>query len=131
MKRLPLLGARPCALRCPVPYAVLRLTLCSMTSSGTPREHPEDRLGIAFALAGVDELTFTRILRDLMHDPAFRRPLQVQAEEPRPGHNARLTLAFLPANREQAVTAMQRLKTLLLRYGVQVDSIVVPGEAAS
>ncbi|UQN07358.1 hypothetical protein [Deinococcus sp. QL22] len=102
-----------------------------MTSpfSGTPGGRPEPRLGIAFTLAGVDELTFTRILRDLMHDPAFRRPLQVQAEEPRPGHSARLTLAFFPADRELALNAMQRLKTLLLRYGVQVDSIVVPGEA--
>ncbi|MDB5044796.1 MAG: hypothetical protein JWQ08_846 [Deinococcus sp.] len=98
-----------------------------MTSS-SPSGTPGERLGIAFALAGVDELTFTRILRDVMHDPAFRRPLQVQAQEPRPGHSARLTLAFLPADREQAVIAMQRLKTLLLRYGVQVDSIVVPGE---
>ncbi|MFB9990743.1 hypothetical protein ACFFLM_01905 [Deinococcus oregonensis] len=101
-------------------------------SPGTPGERPEQqRLGIAFALAGVDELTFTRILRDLMHDPAFRRPLQVQAEEPRPGHSARLTLAFLPVDREVALNAMQRLKTLLLRYGVQVDSIVVPGEQES
>ena len=98
-------------------------------SSGIPSGSPEPRLGIAFRLAGVDELTFTRILRDVMHDPAFRRPLQVQAEEPRPGHSARLTLAFLPADRELAITAMQRLKTLLLRYAVQVDSIVVPGEA--
>jgi hypothetical protein len=96
-----------------------------------PSSPPDERLGIAFALAGVDELTFTRILRDLMHDPAFRRPLQVQAQEPRPGHTARLTLAFLPRDRELAVNAMQRLKTLLLRYGVQVDSIVVPGEQNS
>ncbi|MDB5045063.1 MAG: hypothetical protein JWQ08_1113 [Deinococcus sp.] len=105
-----------------------------MTSS-SPSGTPDERLGIAFALAGVDELTFTRILRDVMHDPAFRRPLQVQAQEPRSGpggsHSARLTLAFLPEDRELAVNAMQRLKTLLLRYGVQVDSIVVPGEQST
>jgi hypothetical protein len=27
------------------------------------------------------------------------------------------------------VAAMQRLKTLLLRYGVQVDSVEVPGQS--
>lgn len=101
------------------------------SSSEMSGERPDERLGIAFALAGVDELTFTRILRDVMHDSAFRRPLQVQAQEPRSGpgdSSARLTLAFLPEDRELAVNAMQRLKTLLLRYGVQVDSIAVPSE---
>ena len=67
--------------------------------------------------------------------PGRGRPLQVQAQEPRSGpggsHSARLTLAFLPEDRELAVNAMQRLKTLLLRYGVQVDSIVVPGEQST
>ena len=84
--------------------------------------------GIAFTLDGVDELTFARILRDVMTDPAFRRPLQIQAQEPRPGVPARLTVAFIPAERERAVLAMQRLKTVLLRHGVQVDSVRVPGE---
>lgn len=87
------------------------------------------RQGIAFTLDGVDELTFARILRDVMTDTAFARPLQVQAQEPRPGHSARLTLAFLPGDRAAAVQAMQRLKTVLLRYGVQIDSVHVPGEA--
>ena len=87
------------------------------------------RQGIAFTLDGVDELTFTRILRDVMTDAAFARPLQVQAQEPRPGSSARLTLAFLPQDRDAAVQAMQRLKTVLLRYGVQIDSVHVPGEA--
>ncbi|MGM9321339.1 hypothetical protein [Deinococcus aquaticus] len=87
-------------------------------------------LGIAFTLAGVDELTFTRILRDLMRDPVFRRPLQVQAQEPRPGAAARLTLVFHPRDQALAVTAMQRLKTLLLRHEVQVDDVIVPGLTA-
>ncbi|GAA5513785.1 hypothetical protein Dcar01_02532 [Deinococcus carri] len=82
--------------------------------------------GIAFTLDGVDELTFARILRDVLGDAAFARPLQVQAQEPRPAHPARLTLVFRPEDRTRAVQAMQRLKTLLLRYGVQVDSIHVP-----
>lgn len=86
-------------------------------------------LGIAFTLGGVDELTFTRILRDLLRDPAFRRPLQVQAQEPRPGAAARLTLVFQPADQALAVAATQRLKTLLLRHGVQVDDVIVPGPA--
>ncbi|WP_233554533.1 MULTISPECIES: hypothetical protein [Deinococcus] len=86
------------------------------------------RNGIAFTLDGVDELTFTRILNDLMHDQAFKKPLQVQAREPRAGQAGALTLVFHPEARSQAVAAMQRLKTILLRYGVQVDSVVVPGE---
>lgn len=84
--------------------------------------------GIAFSLEGVDELTFARILNDLMHDAAFGRPLQVQAQEPRPGQAARLTLVFGDGQRSLALNAMQRLKTLLLRHGVQVDSVRVPGE---
>ncbi|MGX9686350.1 hypothetical protein ACTQ9L_04295 [Deinococcus wulumuqiensis] len=84
--------------------------------------------GIAFTLDGVDELTFARILRDVMDDPAFRRPLQIQAQEPRPGTAARLIVAFDSKERPRAVAAMQRLKTVLLRYGVQVDSVRVPGE---
>ncbi|MEF2279762.1 hypothetical protein V3W47_15820 [Deinococcus sp. YIM 134068] len=87
---------------------------------------PDVPQGIAFTLEGVDELTFARILRDVMGDAAFRRPLQVQAQEPRPGSPARLTLVFRPADRTRAVDAMQRLKTVLLRYGVQIDSVRVP-----
>ena len=37
------------------------------SGAGTSGRHAP--LGIVFTLAGVDELTFTRILRDLMHDP--------------------------------------------------------------
>ncbi|ALW89813.1 hypothetical protein [Deinococcus actinosclerus] len=83
--------------------------------------------GIAFTLEGVDGPTFTQILRDLRTDPAFARPLQVQAQEPRPGHSARLTLVFRPADRERAAQATQRLKTVLLRFGIQVDTVHVPG----
>ncbi|WP_309570163.1 hypothetical protein [Deinococcus sp.] len=93
----------------------------SSSESGAPQ-------GIAFTLDGVDELGFARILNDLMHDAAFGRPLQVQAQEPRTGQPARLTLVFLPEHRQTAVDAMQRLKTILLRHQVQVDSIHVPGE---
>ncbi|WP_221089509.1 hypothetical protein [Deinococcus aquaedulcis] len=88
---------------------------------------PQVPLGISFVLEGLDELAFTRVLRDVLHDPAFRRPLQVQVQEPRGGAPGRLTLAFAPSDRTLAVAAMQRLKTVLLRYGVQVDSISVPG----
>lgn len=85
--------------------------------------------GIAFTLGGVDEVTFVQILRDVTRDAAFARPLQIQAQEPRPGVPARLTLVFGPDERTRAVAAMQRLKTVLLRYGVQVDAVHVPGEA--
>lgn len=83
--------------------------------------------GIAFTLDGVDELQFARILNDVMHDPAFGRPLQVQAQEPRPGAPARVTLVFRTVDADRALDAMQRLKTVLLRHGVQVDSVHVPG----
>lgn len=83
--------------------------------------------GIAFTLEGVDDSTFSQILRDLRTDPAFARPLQVQAQPPQPGRSARLTLVFHPADRGRAVGATQRLKTVLLRYGVQVDTVHVPG----
>lgn len=91
----------------------------------SPERHPlpDDPQGIAFALAGVDELTFARILRDVLQDAAFGRPLQVQAQEPRPGQDARLTVVFGPDERARAVAATQRLKTILLRYGVQVDAV--------
>lgn len=95
-----------------------------MTGPLPPGNAPQ---GIAFTLGGVDELTFVQILRDLTHDAAFARPLQIQAQEPRPGVPARLTLVFSPGERTRAVAAMQRLKTVLLRYGVQVDAVHVPG----
>ncbi|MBB5297085.1 hypothetical protein E5F05_07310 [Deinococcus metallilatus] len=95
-------------------------------ADGSPDAAPQ---GIAFTLEGVDELTFARILRDVLGDAAFARPLQVQAQEPRPGRPARLTLVFWPQDRTRAVQAMQRLKTLLLRQGVQIDTVRVPGES--
>ena len=75
-----------------------------------------------------------------MKDPAFARPLSVQAEPPRPLPSAMtatsqskatltpaaLTLVFGPDDRDTALSAMQRLKTILLRYGVQIDSIWTP-----
>ena len=97
--------------------------------------------GIRFALEGTDEITFAKVLRDLMKDPAFARPLQVQAEPPRPQlpglqpsgsvtgaalSGAVLTLVFRSEDRQTALDAMQRLKTILLRYGVQIDSIWTP-----
>ena len=84
------------------------------SGAGTSGRHAP--LGIVFTLA-------------LMHDPAFRRPLQVQAQEPRPGAAARLTLVFHPEDRALAAAATQRLKTLLLRHEVQVDDVIVPGPA--
>ncbi len=85
-------------------------------------------LGVQFTLPDLGALEFIRVLRDLMQDPAFARPLKVQAVEPRPGVAGQLTLAFLPADRERAGKAAQRLKTILLRYGAQVDQIRLPGE---
>lgn len=82
--------------------------------------------GIRFVLEGIDELTFVRVLNDLMHDPAFARPLQVQAQPPKAGQEAALTLVFGPEERERAGAAMQRLKTIMLRYGVQIDSVRMP-----
>ncbi|GGR21554.1 hypothetical protein [Deinococcus ruber] len=85
--------------------------------------------GIRFALEGIDEITFAKVLRDLMNDAAFARPLQVQAQPPkpaqvgRPPEDAALTLVFDEAGRAQAIAAMQRLKTIMLRYGVQIDSV--------
>ena len=95
-----------------------------MNAPDAPR--PGDVQGIAFTLDGVDELTFARILRDVMAEAVFGKPLQIQAQEPRPGASARLTLAFRRQDRTRAVAAMQRLKTLLLRHGVQVDSVRGP-----
>lgn len=90
-------------------------------------ETPALPQGIAFTLEGVDELSFVRVLNDLMHDRAFGRPLQIQAQEPRAGGTAQLILVFSPQDRPAALNAMQRLKTILLRHGVQVDSVHVPG----
>ena len=86
--------------------------------------------GIRFALEGIDEQTFARVLRDLMKDPAFARPLQVQVQPPgRDGQQsgpALLTLAYAPEEQVLALQATQRLKTILLRYGVQIDSVWTP-----
>ncbi len=102
--------------------------------------------GIRFTLEGIDEITFAKVLRDLMKDPAFARPLSVQAEPPSPQPHtprfpglqppgnaaaadltgAALTLVFGPGDRQTALNAMQRLKTILLRYGVQIDSVWTP-----
>lgn len=95
---------------------------------------PEWPSGIRFALEGIDEITFHKVLRDLMKDAAFARPLQVQAQPPKPPQrqqpggpeDAALTLVFGPEDRELALMAMQRLKTILLRYGVQIDRIWTP-----
>ncbi|WP_407568847.1 hypothetical protein [Deinococcus altitudinis] len=95
--------------------------------------------GIRFALEGIDEITFHKVLRDLMKDPAFARPLQIQAQPPKPPRSQQpggttdrpeeagaLTLVFGPEDRELALSAMQRLKTIMLRYGVQIDSVWTP-----
>lgn len=89
---------------------------------------PSSPSGIRFALEGIDEIVFHKVLRDLMTDPAFARPLQVLAQPPRPGQDEAgiLTLVFGPGDRDRAVNAMQRLKTIMLRYGVQIDSVWTP-----
>lgn len=94
-----------------------------MTGAGDPS-------GIRFALEGIDEITFHKVLRDLMKDAAFARPLQILAQPPTPSGDTigTLTLVFGPAERELAVTAMQRLKTIMLRYEVQIDSVWTPQE---
>ncbi len=98
--------------------------------SDSPNQNPEqDVLGIQFTLQDMDGLTFTRVIRDIMQDQAFAVPLQVRVMEPRPGVDGQVTLAFLPPDRERASKAVQRLKTILLRYGAQVDHIRMPGEA--
>ena len=88
-------------------------------------------LGIQFTLQDMNELNFAKVLNDVMHDHAFAKPLQVQVTEPRPDGqggftDGQLTLAFLETDRERAAAAMQRLKTILLRYGAQVDHIRMP-----
>jgi hypothetical protein len=94
-----------------------------MTAPGAPS-------GIRFALEGVDEITFHKVLRDLMKDPAFARPLQVLAQPPTPGGDTvgTLTLVFGTPQKQLALAAMQRLKTIMLRYGVQIDSVWTPQE---
>lgn len=82
-----------------------------------------DRQGIRFAIDGVDELTFLKVLRDVVQDPAFAKPLQVVAQPPKGEVPGRLTIAFEREDRTRAVNATQRLKTIMLRYGVQVDSV--------
>jgi hypothetical protein len=97
-----------------------------------PPQEPQ-LLGIQFTLQDMDEINFARVLNDIMHDHAFAKPLQVQVVEPRPDGrggfiDGQLTLAFYPDDRELARAAMQRLKTILLRYGAQVDHIRMPEE---
>jgi hypothetical protein len=87
--------------------------------------------GIRFALEGIDEITFYKVLRDLMKDPAFSPPLQVIAQPPSAPATqniqvASLTLVFGPEANDLALAAMQRLKTIMLRYDVQIDSIWTP-----
>lgn len=79
--------------------------------------------GISFALVGVDEPTYLKVLRDMTREAVFAKPLQLLAQPPKGGEAGRLTIAFEDEDREQAVQATQRLKTIILRYGVQVDSI--------
>ncbi|WP_293909257.1 hypothetical protein [Deinococcus sp.] len=102
---------------------------------GPPHDAPHDAqlLGIQFTLQDMSEINFAKVLNDIMHDHAFARPLQVQVIEPRPDRqggfiDGQLTLAFFESDRERAAAAMQRLKTILLRYGAQVDHIRMPGE---
>ncbi|AFZ66602.1 hypothetical protein [Deinococcus peraridilitoris] len=82
-----------------------------------------DKQGIRFAIDGVDELTFFKVLRDVVQDPLFAKPLQVLAQAPKGEAPGRVTIAFDQQDRTQAVNATQRLKTIMLRYGVQVDSV--------
>ncbi|WP_420595275.1 hypothetical protein [Deinococcus sp.] len=96
--------------------------------SAPENETAQEWLGIQFSLPDIDEITFARVLRDVMQDAAFAKPLQIQASEPRPGRDGQLTLAFLECDRLSAARAMQRLKTILLRYGTQVDQVRMPGE---
>ncbi|TSA83858.1 hypothetical protein FNU79_11575 [Deinococcus detaillensis] len=86
----------------------------------------QEVLGIQFTLEDMDEMRFARVLRDITQDPAFAVPLQVRVLEPRSGIDGQVTLAFLPQDREKASAAVQRLKTILLRYGAQVDHIRMP-----
>ena len=81
------------------------------------------RQGISFTLEGVDELTYMKVLRDVTRDATFSKPLQIQAHPPAPGDDGRITIAFEPQDRDRAFAATQRLKTIILRYGVQIDSV--------
>jgi hypothetical protein len=105
--------------------ALLPDALESEQNRMTPLTEPS---GIRFALDGVDEITFHKVLRDLMKDPAFALPLSVQAQPPtlKPTAAGTLTLVFAPEDRNRAVAAMQRLKTIMLRYDVQIDSVWTP-----
>lgn len=103
-----------------------------MSEPPAPPQEPQ-LLGIQFTLQGMDEINFAKVLSDIMHDHAFARPLQVQVVEPRPDGqggfmDGQLTLAFFESDRDRAAAAMQRLKTILLRYGAQVDHIRMPGD---
>lgn len=83
-------------------------------------------LGVRFVLDGVDEITFVRILNDLMHDVVFAKPLQVQIQAPHGGEPGEVTIAFHPELRTRALQAVQRFKGIMLDHGVQVDSYSVP-----
>ena len=82
--------------------------------------------GLAFTLGGVDELTFFKILGDVTRDPTFAKPLQLLVRAPTDGQPGQLTIAFEQQDQAAALRAMQRLKTVLLRYAVQVDSVSPP-----
>lgn len=82
--------------------------------------------GIRVVLQGMDELAFARLLADVTAEAAFARPLQLRLQEPRGGQPGVLTLAFAPEDRARAAAAAQRLKTLMLRHGAQVDDVIVP-----
>lgn len=79
-------------------------------------------LGICFTLEDISAPDFQALLTDIRAKRAFAPPLSIQV---RPGAIAQLTIAFAPTERARAVAAAQRLKTLMLRYGVQVDNIRV------
>lgn len=79
-------------------------------------------LGICFTLEDISAPDFQALLTDIRAERAFAPPLSIQV---RPGAIAQLTIAFAPTERARAVAAAQRLKTLMLRYGVQVDNIRV------
>ncbi|WP_261663186.1 hypothetical protein [Deinococcus sp. Marseille-Q6407] len=99
-----------------------------MTEDPAAPTAPAPRQGVVFSLEGMDELAFVQVLHDVTSAAAFRRPLQIQVQEPRAGRPGALTLVFGPQDRALAAAAVQRLKTILLRHGVQIDSIRFPGE---
>lgn len=87
---------------------------------------PPPLQGIMFTLEGASPAQFEALLADLKADAAFARPLQIQVRAPQGAAAGQLTIAFAPAGRDRAVSAMQRLKTLMLRHGLQVDDVRLP-----